>query len=99
MHKATGIDCVTIDLPATRRTAVSPRIRPVYRHVWYLAAEQPTGEKGVVMKYRIIKSSTHHALEEEINKAAAEGWEPVIVYAWNTAPNTADHAVLLRRQG
>ena len=48
-------------------------------------------------KYKIIKSSTHTGLEAEINKAAAEGWEPVIVYAWNTAPNTADHAVLLRR--
>ena len=40
---------------------------------------------------------THHGLEADINKAAAEGWEPMFVYAWNTAPNTADHAVLLRR--
>ncbi|HEY7466773.1 MAG TPA: hypothetical protein VIB47_08780 [Dehalococcoidia bacterium] len=47
--------------------------------------------------YRIVKSGTHNGLADEINKAAAEGWEPVIVYAWNTAPNTADHAVLLRR--
>jgi hypothetical protein len=50
-----------------------------------------------VNKYRIIKSSTHHGLEDEINKAAADGWEPIMVYAWNTAPNEADHAVLLRR--
>jgi len=50
-----------------------------------------------VVEYRIIKSKTHTGLEEEINKAAAEGWEPIMVYAWNTAPNTADHAVLLRR--
>ena len=47
--------------------------------------------------YRILKSGTHTGLEHEINKAATEGWEPVIVYAWNTAPNTADHAALLRR--
>ena len=52
-----------------------------------------------MVKYRIVKSNTHQGLEEEINKAAAEGWEPIIVYAWNTAPNTADHAVLLRRTG
>lgn len=52
-----------------------------------------------VVTYRIVKSNTHQGLEEEINKAAAEGWEPIIVYAWNTAPNTADHAVLLRRTG
>jgi hypothetical protein len=50
-----------------------------------------------VFEYRIVKSNTHAGLEEGINKAASEGWEPVIVYAWNTSPNTADHAVLLRR--
>ena len=50
-----------------------------------------------VFEYSIRKSGTHTALAEEINRAAADGWEPVIVYAWNTAPNTADHAVLLRR--
>ena len=50
-----------------------------------------------MFQYRIVKSGTHTGLEREINAAAAEGWEPVIVYAWNTAPNTADHAVLLRR--
>jgi hypothetical protein len=50
-----------------------------------------------VVEYRIVKSNTHTGLEEQINKAATEGWEPIIVYAWNTAPNTADHAVLLRR--
>lgn len=49
--------------------------------------------------YKIVKANTHTALEKEINKAATEGWEPIIVYAWNTAPNTADHAVLLRRPG
>jgi hypothetical protein len=55
--------------------------------------------KGVllVFEYRIVKSNTHTGLEKEINKAAADGWEPMFVYAWNTAPNTADHAVLLRR--
>lgn len=48
-------------------------------------------------KYRIVKSSTHTGLEAEINKAAVDGWEPIIVYAWNTGMNTADHAALLRR--
>ena len=51
----------------------------------------------LVAEYRIVKSNTHTGLEEQINKAATEGWEPIMVYAWNTAPNTADHAVLLRR--
>jgi hypothetical protein len=46
-----------------------------------------------------VKSNRHDGLEEEINKAAAEGCVPIIVYAWNTAPNTADHAVLLRHSG
>ena len=50
-----------------------------------------------MFEYRIVKSKTHTGLEEEMNKAAAEGWEPVIVYAWNTAWTTADHAVVLRR--
>jgi hypothetical protein len=50
-----------------------------------------------VFEYRIVKSKNHTDLEKEINKAATKGWEPIIVYAWNTAPNTADHAVLLRR--
>ena len=48
-------------------------------------------------EYRIVKSNTHTGLEEEINKAATEGWEPIMVYAWNTGMNTANHAVLLRR--
>jgi hypothetical protein len=51
----------------------------------------------LVFEYRIVKSNAHTGLEKEINKAAAEGWEPIFVYAWNTTPNTADHAVLLRR--
>jgi hypothetical protein len=60
--------------------------------------ETITVEGGkLVFEYRIVKSNTHYGLEEEINKAAVEGWEPMFVYAWNTAPNTADHAVLLRR--
>jgi hypothetical protein len=50
-----------------------------------------------VFEYRIVKSNTHTGLEEEINKGATEGWEPIMVYAWNTTPNTADHAALLRR--
>ena len=50
-----------------------------------------------MFEYKIVKSGTHNGLEHEISSHAAEGWEPVIVYAWNTAPNTADHAVLLRR--
>lgn len=50
-----------------------------------------------MFEYKIVKSGTHTGIEKEINKEAAQGWEPVIVYAWNTAPNTADHAVLLRR--
>jgi len=50
-----------------------------------------------VFEYRIVKSSTHTGLEKEINKEATGGWEPIMVYAWNTTPNTADHAALLRR--
>ncbi len=48
-------------------------------------------------EYRILKADSHSALETKINKAAAEGWEPIMVYAWNTGMSTADHAVLLRR--
>ncbi len=57
------------------------------------------GDKGgeLVFEYRIVKSNTHAGLEEQINKAAAEGWEPIMVYAWNTGWVTAAHAVLLRR--
>jgi hypothetical protein len=50
-----------------------------------------------VFEYKIIRTKTHTELEQEINKEAMEGWEPVMVYAWNTAPNTADHAALIRR--
>ena len=31
-----------------------------------------------MVTYRIVKSSTHTGLEEEINKAAVDGWEPII---------------------
>ena len=50
-----------------------------------------------MFEYRIVKASTHTGLEDEINKAATEGWEPMFIYAWNTGVATADHAVLLRR--
>ncbi len=50
-----------------------------------------------MFEYKIAKSNTHTGLEHEINKLAAEGWEPVMVYAWNTGWTSADHAVLLRR--
>jgi hypothetical protein len=50
-----------------------------------------------MFEYRIVSAKTHTSLEKEINKAAAEGWEPVMVYAWNTGVATADHAALLRR--
>jgi hypothetical protein len=50
-----------------------------------------------MFEYKIVKSGTHTGLEQEINQRATEGWEPLIVYAWNTGVNTADHAVLLRR--
>jgi len=50
-----------------------------------------------VFVYRIVKSNTHTGLADEINRAAADGWEPVMVYAWNTGLNSADHAALLRR--
>ncbi len=50
-----------------------------------------------MFEYKIVKAGTHGRLEQEINRAAADGWEPVIVYAWSTGAATADHAVLLRR--
>ena len=50
-----------------------------------------------MFEYKIVKSSTHTGLEQEINQHASEGWEPVMVYAWNTGWTSADHAVLLRR--
>ena len=49
------------------------------------------------MEYKIVKSDTHSGLEGEINRAVTEGWEPMMVYAWNTGWTSADHAVLLRR--
>lgn len=50
-----------------------------------------------MFEYKIIKSKTHTGLEQEINKAASDGWEPLTVYAWNSGWSTADHAVVLRR--
>ena len=50
-----------------------------------------------MFEYRIVRSGTHTGLEDEINKAAADGWEPMFVYTWQTGVSTADHAVLLRR--
>jgi hypothetical protein len=49
------------------------------------------------IEYKIVKTNTHTKLEKEINDAAADGWEPMMVYAWNSGLATADHAVLLRR--
>ena len=59
----------------------------------------PASSKGEsdVFEYKIIKSKTHTGLEQEINKAASDGWEPLTVYAWNSGWSTADHAVVLRR--
>ncbi len=50
-----------------------------------------------LFEYKIVKAGTHTGLETEINQAAADGWEPVAVYAWNTGWTSANHAVLLRR--
>jgi hypothetical protein len=51
----------------------------------------------MAIEYKIVKTNTHTKLEKEINDAVTRGWEPVMVYAWNTGIGTADHAVLLRR--
>lgn len=54
-------------------------------------------EAGLHYEYRILREHSHNDLEDKINDAARDGWEPVMVYAWNTDFNHADHACLLRR--
>lgn len=61
------------------------------------APASKTSYAAIPYEYFIAKEGTHDKLTELINRAAAEGWEPVNVYAWNSGQLGAIHACLLRR--